>query len=163
MAKKKSTDDFRKMERETAEKAASAAMERIKRGRDAAEETRRRKYLVNRTMDQIVEAMMTPPDAVNLPTDFAAAWASDRSLFLKLIDRPLTAEETKGVAGAMATLMEHNRRLRLLARDLVKRLAAVSGVIDDRVISLRNSANSLEEAATSAMRAGEDYLEVEED
>ena len=136
MAKKKppkpmTLDEFRETERRVAESAAEAATERRGRGREAAEEARRRKSLANRSMREIVENLMTPPEAVMIPTDFAAAWASDRPMFLKLIDRPLTAVETKGVAGAMATLMEHNRRLRLLARDLVERLETASSAIED--------------------------------
>lgn len=168
MAKKKpptpmTLDEFHAMQENVDQEAAEAAMERIKRSRDAAEDARRRRVLVNRSMTEIVEAMMTPPNAVDLPTDFAAAWATDRPMFLGLINRPLSAAETKGVAGAMATLMEHNRRLRLLAKDLVERLEVVSSSIDERVISLRHAAGVMEETAKSAMRAGEDYIDVQED
>ena len=169
MAKKKSkpatseeravkSDEFREMERRIAEGAGRQARDRWAKQRDALQERRRQDHLVNRKMPEIVGAMMTSPEAVRLPADFAVAWGSDRACMLKIIRRPLTAEETEAVAGAMAVLMEHNRRLRLLAQDLVERLEkacnAVNGVqahVNQQVAAIRN-----------VWIAGETYLDAEE-
>jgi hypothetical protein len=170
MAKKKSKpatgegravtlDEFREMERRVAEGAGQQARDRWAEQMDAIQGRRRRDRLVNRKMPEIVSAMMTPPDEVRLPADFAVAWGSDRACMLKIIKRPLTAEETEAVAGAMAVLMEHNRRLRLLAQDLVDRLEnacnTVNGVqahVNQKVAAIRN-----------VWIAGETYLDVEEE
>jgi hypothetical protein len=163
MAKKKSNpptrDEFREMERRVAEGAAQHARDAWAKQMDSIQERRRHDHLVHRKMPEIVSAMMTPPEAVRLPADFAVAWGSDRACMLKIIKRPLTTEETEAVAGAMAVLMEHNRRLRLLAQDLVERLEkacnAVNGVqahVNQQVAAIRN-----------VWIAGETYLEVEED
>jgi hypothetical protein len=147
------------MERRVAEEAGRQSRDRWAKRMDAIPERRRRDHLVNRKMPEIVGALMTPPEEVRLPADFAVAWGSDRACMLKIIKRPLTAEETEAVAGAMAVLLEPNRRLRLLAQDLVEHLEkacnAVNGVqahVDQQVVGIRD-----------VWIAGETYLDVEED
>lgn len=163
MARKKNakltTEEFREIEREVSEDAGAAAMKRWEEQRREVAEKTRRRALANRAMRQIVEAVMTPPDYVSLPADFAAAWASDRASLLKLIDRPLTSEQTRGVAGAMAVLMEHNRRLRLLAQDLVERLEGTSSAIEGVNTAALAAAKKVREACL----AGEGYIDVEDD
>jgi hypothetical protein len=132
------------------------AWEQIEAERD---EERRRAALARRTMDEIVEAATALPEEVRLPTDFVAAFASDRTLFLKLIDRPLTAEETRGVAHGMAVLLEHNRRLRLLAKDLVERLQAACNVVN----SVDNHVCQQVGAIRDVWIAGDQYIDIEED
>ena len=77
MAKKKTkpvtTDEFRQMEREVGEAASANAKDCWRQQAEEAAEKTRRRALANRTMRQIVEAMMAPPEAVMIPTDFAAA------------------------------------------------------------------------------------------
>jgi hypothetical protein len=157
--KKPTTEDFVQTEREVAAAAGQHAQDQWAKQMDAIQERRRRDHLLNRKMPEIVGAMMTPPEAVRLPADFAVAWGSDRACMLKFIKRPLTPEETEAVAGAMAVLMEHNRRLRLLARDLVERLEKACNAVNDVQVRV----NQQVAAIRNVWVAGETYLDVEED
>lgn len=164
MARKKSSkpmsmEEFRETEQRVTDEAARQAMERRDRERAQREEVQRRRFLANRSMRQVVEAMMTPPDEVKLPSDFAVAWGADRAMFLKMIERPLTAVETKCVAGAMATLMEHNRQLRLLAKNLVDRLEAAVTAGETIIDSVTYEVDKVRKSWLS----GEGYIDVEED
>jgi hypothetical protein len=152
-------DEFREMERRVAEEAGRQSRDPWARQMEAIRERRRRGHLVNRKMPEIVGALMTPPEEVRLPADFAVAWGSDRASLLKVIKRPLTAEETEAVAGAMAVLIDHNRRLRLLAQDLVDRLEKACNAVN----CVQAHVNQQVAAIRNVWIAGETYLDVEED
>lgn len=59
-------------------------------------------------------------EEVSLPTDFAIAFMSGRPELLRIIERPLTAEETHAVAHAMAVILDTNQELQRHARQVAE-------------------------------------------
>jgi hypothetical protein len=91
--------------------------------------------------------------------DFLAALDSGRPEMFKLIDRDMAAGETRLVARAMYDLNEHNRRLRLLCKDLAERLERACNAAEDVSRFAQDEAMN----ARAAWLAGEDYDEIGED
>jgi len=63
----------------------------------------------------------------DLPSDFSLSFMTGRPEFLRKIDRPLTAKETRAVAHALATLIETNGELQQHSADLEELVEQLRG------------------------------------
>lgn len=81
---------------------------------------------------------------IHLPTDFAAAVGSGRPELARLINRPLTAEETQAVARAMAVLIETNQELQKHAS---KQVELIKDTIRSHLRGINKKMNELLDVA----------------